>query len=411
MQGSNLRRLSRRFYRGHPHLRIDSPLPAHLLPCRLMRAPPEPLLNHEHPPPAGHGRAQPDKAALRSGTGIRQTPCPVLIRWQADPDRRERKRPRTGSGAAATRPAEGVNLAAASTYVSAVGRRRESRTEAHGGTPPGAAPPGMIAASRPTAATRPAPSPARHWPLRLHVGALWFRARSTGTPRRSTSSTSPCCPGRYRTCRARFIERRTQGRRLGSSLPMTTIAARPGHNVVMALSGEFKIGIIFSVLLAVAAAGSAPWWWKYVDHGTTAGTAVVGMSGGCAPFQVFAQNRWAPAGTAIRDAPNVLSAQNGSFPRNMSISVDGWVNGRPASTRPIRRPGTAESGSTWPTARDGCRFPESARRRLPSIPPGLRTEARQHPHHRDARAQSSNGGSAACARVASARDTRGYRGL
>ncbi len=153
VQGSNLRRLSRRFYRGQPHLRIDSPLPAHLLPCRLMRAPPEPLLNHEHPPPAGHGRAQPDKAALRSGTGIRQTPCPVLIRWQADPDRRERKRPRTGSGAAATRPAEGVNLAAASTYVSAVGRRRESRTEAHGGTPPGAAPPGMIAASRPTAAT------------------------------------------------------------------------------------------------------------------------------------------------------------------------------------------------------------------------------------------------------------------
>jgi hypothetical protein len=99
----------------------------------------------------------------------------------------------------------------------------------------------------------------------------------------------------------------------------------------MALSGEFKLGIIFSVFLTIAAAGSSPWWWKYVDRSSaTQSSAVVGMSGGCAPFQVFAQNRWAPTGTAIRDAPNVLSTQNGSFPGNMSISVNGWVNGRPA---------------------------------------------------------------------------------
>jgi hypothetical protein len=38
-------------------------------------------------------------------------------------------------------------------------------------------------------------------------------------------------------------------------------------------------------------------------------------SGGCDSFQVFAQNRWAPTGTAIREQPNVLSTQVGSFPR------------------------------------------------------------------------------------------------
>ncbi|WP_300606068.1 hypothetical protein [Trebonia sp.] len=101
----------------------------------------------------------------------------------------------------------------------------------------------------------------------------------------------------------------------------------------MALSAEFKIGTVISVLLTVLAAGS-PWWWRYFHSspdGQTATTSdVVGMSGGCAPFQVFAQDRWNPVGTAIRDAPNVLSTLNGSFPPNMSISVNGWVYGRPA---------------------------------------------------------------------------------
>jgi hypothetical protein len=54
------------------------------------------------------------------------------------------------------------------------------------------------------------------------------------------------------------------------------------------------------------------------------------MSGGCEPFQVFAQNRWDPVGTTIRAEPSVLSTQIGSFPPNMSISVNGWVHGRPA---------------------------------------------------------------------------------
>jgi hypothetical protein len=99
----------------------------------------------------------------------------------------------------------------------------------------------------------------------------------------------------------------------------------------MALSKEFKIGLLFSVILTIAAASSAPWWWRYLhDSSGTQAPAIVGMSGGCAAFQIFAQNRWAPTGTAIRTQPNVLSTQAGSFPGNMSISVNGWVYSRPA---------------------------------------------------------------------------------
>jgi hypothetical protein len=92
---------------------------------------------------------------------------------------------------------------------------------------------------------------------------------------------------------------------------------------------------ISSIVLTVAAASSAPWWWKYVHRPAEAAESsdssnITGMSGGCPKFQVFAQNRWAPLGTAIREQPNVLSTQVGSFPGNMSISVNGWVYGRAA---------------------------------------------------------------------------------
>jgi hypothetical protein len=103
----------------------------------------------------------------------------------------------------------------------------------------------------------------------------------------------------------------------------------------MAISRDAIIGAGVAVFLAVAAATGPPWWFKHVGLESSAagqhpGAAVVGMSGGCTPFQVFAQGRWRPVGTAIRATPNVLSAQMGSFPANMSISVNGWVNGRPA---------------------------------------------------------------------------------
>ena len=101
----------------------------------------------------------------------------------------------------------------------------------------------------------------------------------------------------------------------------------------MDLSREAWVGIGVAVLVAIVAATGPPWWFSLVGVGggsQDASGAVVGMSGGCAPFQVFAQGRWRPTGTAIRQQPNVLSTQVGSFPANMSISVNGWVQSRPA---------------------------------------------------------------------------------
>lgn len=99
----------------------------------------------------------------------------------------------------------------------------------------------------------------------------------------------------------------------------------------MSLSKEAWIGIGVTVAVAIAAAGSVPWWWKLVTGQPAAqASAIAGMSGGCTTFQVFAQNRWAPLGTAIREQPNVLSTQVGSYPGNMSIAVNGWVYGRAA---------------------------------------------------------------------------------
>ena len=111
---------------------------------------------------------------------------------------------------------------------------------------------------------------------------------------------------------------------------------------MVALSRDAWVGIVVSVFLTVAAASSAPWWWKYVHppaQVAAAGnsTEIVGMSGGCPAFQIFAQNRWAPLGAAIRAQPNVLSIQVSSYPGNMSIAVNGWVYGAvayPSNTAP-----------------------------------------------------------------------------
>lgn len=89
-------------------------------------------------------------------------------------------------------------------------------------------------------------------------------------------------------------------------------------------------GIVVLVVLAVAIAGTAAWWWRYtsLEHSSAQPpSAVVGMSGGCAPFEAIAQNRYPPYGTAIRTQPNALSTKLGSYNGNTAINVNGWVYG------------------------------------------------------------------------------------
>ena len=111
----------------------------------------------------------------------------------------------------------------------------------------------------------------------------------------------------------------------------------------MAFSTEFKIGVGLSIVIAVLAAGSAPWWWKYGPWEST--TAVAGgpvdvqqISGGCPAFQLFAQGRWKPYGSTVRSQPNVESRVVTTSPENLSLAVDGWVHSRaayPTNTAPF----------------------------------------------------------------------------
>jgi hypothetical protein len=119
----------------------------------------------------------------------------------------------------------------------------------------------------------------------------------------------------------------------------------------VSISKDTWVSVVVGLALTVAAASSWPWWWHLVFPSSPAqASAVTGMSGGCAPFQVYAQNRWAPYGTAIREQPNVLSTQVGSEPGNMSLSVNGWVYGRaayPTNTPPW-------NSSVWYHLADGA---------------------------------------------------------
>jgi hypothetical protein len=80
------------------------------------------------------------------------------------------------------------------------------------------------------------------------------------------------------------------------------------------------------------------------SHGATtsllrdeAPPGVATLVGGCDPFTVFAQNRWTPLGTAVRDVPTPTAKKIKGFSPNELIGVDGWVRTRapyPSNTPP-----------------------------------------------------------------------------
>jgi len=98
-----------------------------------------------------------------------------------------------------------------------------------------------------------------------------------------------------------------------------------------ALSTEFKLGLVVTAILTVVAASSSPWWWKYGPWAHAQLPAgVVGFSGGCDAFQIYAQNRWQPYGATVRAEPNINSKVQARLSGNLAFDVNGWVHSRPA---------------------------------------------------------------------------------
>ena len=46
----------------------------------------------------------------------------------------------------------------------------------------------------------------------------------------------------------------------------------------------------------------------------------------CAPFEVYAQNRWEPIGAAVREEPDIDSERVSAFNGNGKIIVKGWLD-------------------------------------------------------------------------------------
>jgi hypothetical protein len=105
------------------------------------------------------------------------------------------------------------------------------------------------------------------------------------------------------------------------------------------------VPFLFPAVLALVAgilfATGPPWWTSLFHDDSPANhepSGPAGFVGGCKPYQVYAQNRWAPLGATVRSQPNVLSTSMTTFPGNMSLSVNGWVHGRaayPTNTPPF----------------------------------------------------------------------------
>jgi hypothetical protein len=108
------------------------------------------------------------------------------------------------------------------------------------------------------------------------------------------------------------------------------------------MSGHFRhhgLALVIALIAGTILATGPPFWWKYLHHSkapTGSPAGVLRFAGGCAPFQIFAQNRWEPYGAAVRTGPDVRRKQISNFDGNHSIAVDGWLHGSVAY--PTNRP-------------------------------------------------------------------------
>jgi hypothetical protein len=118
---------------------------------------------------------------------------------------------------------------------------------------------------------------------------------------------------------------------------------------------DHAIGAAISLAIGLLLLGSAPLWWddagRLVSGGngsgssssgspdsaassagtagpaSDAGSSVTPIIGGCQGFQLYAQNRWAPLGAAVRESPSAAARQVAGIPGNGIVYVDGWIHG------------------------------------------------------------------------------------
>jgi hypothetical protein len=121
---------------------------------------------------------------------------------------------------------------------------------------------------------------------------------------------------------------------------------------------DHVIGAVLSLVTGVVLLGSAPFWWddagrllggndpagssgsrgaagqgspasgaEHSDASDGPGNGVTSLIGGCGGFQLYAQNRWAPFGAAVRESPSPAARQVAGIPGNGIVYVDGWIHG------------------------------------------------------------------------------------
>jgi hypothetical protein len=86
------------------------------------------------------------------------------------------------------------------------------------------------------------------------------------------------------------------------------------------------------------------WSWPAISAAIVAGLVVAGLVaaiahfwsggstdslvGGCAPFNIYAQNQFKPFGTLLWASPSPVAPNSPGFSPNQLITVDGWVRTR-----------------------------------------------------------------------------------
>ena len=92
--------------------------------------------------------------------------------------------------------------------------------------------------------------------------------------------------------------------------------------------GERIFNVMVSIVVGVLLMGSAPFWWHPMLKAVGQEPDVPGIDGGCGDgYTIFAQNKWSPAGAAIRATPDVGAKKVGSLGGNEPLVVDGWIAG------------------------------------------------------------------------------------